>query len=81
MKIEKEIYDLFDAGAFSVLVTCEVKSTFAYDLQSIHQIIISKILDDSKTVHGILTRNQIETVEKNDHIEIVRLRAEVDRWI
>ena len=81
MKIEKEVYDLFDGGAASVLVTCEVKSTFAHDLSSIHQIIISKILDDGKTVHGILSRNQIETVEKNNHIELVRLRADVDRWI
>jgi hypothetical protein len=80
MKIEKEVYDLFDAGAASILVTCQVKSTFPQDLQSVHQIVISRILDDGKTVHGILDRNQVEAVEKNDHFESVRLRADHDRW-
>lgn len=81
MKIEKEIYDLFDGGAASVYVTCIVKSTFPQDLPSVHQIIISKILDDGKTVHGILDKRQIEAIEKNDNFELVRLRADVDRWI
>jgi hypothetical protein len=81
MKIEKEVYDLFDSGAASVLVTCDVKSTFPQDLDSVHQIIISRILDDGKTVYGILDIKQIELVEKNPNIELVRLRADHDRWI
>lgn len=81
MKIEKEVYDLFDGGAHSVLVTCEVKSTFPQDLASVHQIVVSRILDDGKTVHGILDRKQIESIEKNPNFEVVRLRADVDRWI
>lgn len=81
MKIEKKVYDLFEAGAASVLVTCEVKSTFPQHLQSIHQIVVSRILDDGKTVHGILSKNQIDTIENNDDFESVRLRADHDRWI
>ena len=81
MKIEKEVYDLFEAGAGTVLVTCEVKSTLPQDLQNVHQIVISKILDDGKTVHGILARNQIETVENNNIFESVRLRSDHNRWI
>jgi len=80
MKIEKEVYDLFDNGAASVLVTCSVKSTLPQDLYSVHLIVVSRIIDDGKTVHGILDRKQIEIVEKDDNFESVRLRADHDRW-
>lgn len=80
MKIQEEVYDLFDLGAASVLVTCEVLSTFPQDLQSIHQIVISRIQDDGKTVHGILTRDKIELIEKNELVVLVRLRSVENRW-
>jgi hypothetical protein len=81
MKIEKEVYDLFDAGAASVLVTCTVESTLPQDMQSVHQISINRILSDGKTIHGVLHKDKANLVEANDNFVEVRLRSVQDRWI